>query len=101
MSSEVKVDTYLARLYIPNVELSVSHIMTMGEKTTEIRLIPKGWSRKSRISIAHVTPMIVDFVMVLSSSFKPWTAPRTDCAGVNTPSAMAIDTAKTPIACKR
>src|SRR5690242_1374038 len=93
--------TYLAKLYIPKAEFSASQMMTIGENAFEIRLMPNGWARNSKTKIVQVTPMMVDFEIFLLISLRPCTAPRTDCAGVRTPSAMAIDTAKTPMACRR
>lgn len=97
----VEMWTYLARLYIPKAEFNASQTITIGENAAEKRLIPNGCAKNNRTRMVQVTPIIVDLEMFLLISFKPCTAPRTDCAGVNTPSAIAIDTAKTPMACRR
>jgi len=72
-----------------------------GEKTIVILEMPNGCRRNSRISIPHVTPTIVGFEMSGLTTLRPCTAPKTDCAGVNTPSAMTMDTESTPIVFSR
>src|SRR5271155_1005055 len=71
--------------------------MTMGANAPAILVVPKGWIRKRRIKMAAVTPTTVPFEIVGSTTLRPCTAPRTDWAGVKTPSEITIETARAPI----
>ena len=62
--------------------------MTIGAQALEILVIPKGWTTNRTTRIAQLTPIMVLVVMLELATLRPWIAPRTDCAGVRTPSAM-------------
>jgi len=62
--------------------------MTIGAQALEILVIPKGWTTNRITRIAQLTPIMVLVVMLGLATLMPWIAPRTDCAGVRTPSAM-------------
>lgn len=91
------MNTNRAKLKIPNPALKASQIMTIGENATVSLDIPRGWTTNSTTRIAQVTPTMVGLEMSGLTTLRPCTAPRTDCAGVKTPSAITMDTAKTPI----
>jgi hypothetical protein len=78
-----------------------SQIITIGENANVSFVIPNGWMKKRATRIASVTPITVLREMSGETTWMPCTAPKTDCAGVRTPSAMTIVTAKIPITCKR
>ena len=87
----------LARLYIPNMALKASQIITIGANVVAILLVPSGWIRKRHINMPAVVPTTVDLLMPGATTSRPCTAPRTDWAGVKTPSDITIDTARTPM----
>lgn len=89
--------TYRARLNIPKPALNANQRITIGEKAMVSLEIPRGWRMKRKTRIAHVTPTIVGLDISGLTTLRPCTAPRTDWAGVRTPSAMTMETAKTPI----
>ena len=47
--------------------------------------------------MAQEVPTMVDLVMLSLTTSRPWMAPRTDCAGVSTPSDMTRETPRTPM----
>ena len=81
-------------------------MMTIGANALPILDVPRGWIRKRQIKMAQVVPTMVDeeisdltisrlrAISVVTNSEPrgscigsyPWMAPRTDCAGVSTPS---------------
>lgn len=75
---------------MPKERLNVSQIMTMGANELPIFDVPSGWMTKRSTKIPHVVPMMVELVMVGTTTLSPWMAPSTDCAGVRTPSNLTI-----------
>lgn len=62
---------------------------------------PRGWMKKRTRMMPHEVPTTVELEMSGLTTLRPWTAPRTDCAGVRTPSERTMDTARTPIVLSR
>jgi len=62
--------------------------MTIGAQALEILVIPIGWTMNRTTRMAQLTPIMVLVVMLELATLRPCTAPRTDWAGVRTPSAM-------------
>ena len=71
--------------------------MTIGANVLAILEVPRGWMRNRRTRMAQVTPMTVPLVMSGFTTESPCMAPRTDCAGVRTPSDMTRETPRTPM----
>jgi hypothetical protein len=80
---------------MPEHALNSSQMTTIGAQALAILWMPKGWTRKSRIRMAQDTPMIVPVEMFEFTTVRPWIAPRTDWAGVSSPSAMIRLTPRT------
>lgn len=76
---------------MPKQALNPSQMMTIGANVTASFSVPKGWTTKSRIKMPQVVPTIVDCLIPGTTTFSPCTAPRTDWAGVRTPSDMTIE----------
>lgn len=57
--------------YIPKHKLKSNQMTTIGAYVVPSFEVPKGWMRKSRIKIAHVTPMMVLVVISGATTFKP------------------------------
>ena len=82
---------------MPKDRFSSSQTMTMGAKADAMRDVPSGWMLKSRTRMAHEIPTMALVPTFGFTTVMPWIAPRTDWAGVSTPSLMTSETPKTPI----
>jgi len=82
---------------MPEQKLNSSQTTTMGAKDVPSLDVPNGWMAKRKTRMAHEMPTMADRDSVGSATVMPWIAPRTDCAGVSTPSARTSDTPRTPM----
>jgi len=73
----------------------------LGANVVAILVVPSGWMKKRTTRMPQVVPTMVAVLMPGSTTAKPWMAPRTDWAGVSTPSAMTMDTPRTPMVLRK
>lgn len=74
------------------IKLKRSHTTTMGANVVPNLAVPKGCMEKRKTRAAHETPTIAGVPSSGLTTRMPWMAPRTDYAGVRTPSATIIET---------
>ena len=82
---------------MPKIALNNSQTMTMGAKADAILDVPRGWMRNSSTRMPQEIPTIAGVPIDGLTTEMPWIAPRTDCAGVRTPSESTRLTPKTPM----